>query len=185
MKNAAVTTSTKKVSQPKTDTAILQSPPVAARKKYLLELPNDDIPKLTENKQGEPRKIPNELVQRENTLLASVLVPQREVTVLIYDNGIVDNDIVSVFVDSNKIFNGVQLSEKAITFTLIFSETISQHQIVTVAENLGDIFPNTGLLVIKAGNKMIEIPIMSDFKKNAKIVINYKANCNIAVDRYN
>ena len=126
-----------------------------------------------------------ELLERDNKLLATILQAEKEVTVYIYDNGIVDNDSISVFVDSRKIFNGVRLSDKALSFPLSFSETLSQHEIVTYAENLGDISPNTGLLVIKAGTKMIEIPIMADFKKNAKIIISYKANCKVAVERYN
>jgi hypothetical protein len=70
------------------------------------------------------------------------------------------------------------------TFGLTFFELKISYELITVAENLGEIAPNTGLLVIKSGNKMIEIPIMSNFKRNAKIIISYMANCKVAVERY-
>ena len=157
----------------------------AVRKKYLLELPDQQPAQQPASIPPSPFKSPLELLERDNKLLATILQAEKEVTVYIYDNGIVDNDSISVFVDSRKIFNGVRLSEKALSFALSFSETVSQHEIVTYAENLGDISPNTGLLVIKAGTKMIEIPIMADFKKNAKIIISYKANCKVAIERFN
>jgi hypothetical protein len=157
----------------------------AVRKKYLLELPDQQPAQQPASIPPTPFKSPLELLERDNKLLATILQAEKEVTVYIYDNGIVDNDSISVFVDSRKIFNGVRLSEKALSFPLSFSETVSQHEIVTYAENLGDISPNTGLLVIKAGTKMIEIPIMADFKKNAKIIISYKANCKVAIERFN
>ncbi|MEI8110304.1 MAG: hypothetical protein WCH59_04865 [Chitinophagia bacterium] len=185
LKRVPVADNLKTASQKVNNTGSLVNSPSAPKKKYLLELPEQALAKQPISIQDEPRKTPIELLQRENIVLASVLQPEQEVTVFIYDNGIVDNDIVSVLVDSVKVYSGVQLSEKALTFTLHFSEKITQHQIVTIAENLGDILPNTGLLVIKAGKRMIEVPIMSDFKKNAKIIINYKAACKIAVERYN
>lgn len=167
------------------DSSKPQPPITTQRKKYLLELPDQQRKQPAPELLPTPSTTPKELLERENILLATVLQAEKEVTVYIYDNGIVDNDSVRVFVDGNQLYTGVRLSEKAISFPLHFSETSSQHQIVTYAENLGEIAPNTGLLVIKAGKKMIEIPIMSDFKKNAKIIINYQANCKVAVERYN
>jgi hypothetical protein len=177
--------SIKRTAQPVLDTSKPSVSVGAVRKKYLLELPDQQPAQQPASIPPSPFKSPLELLERDNKLLATILQAEKEVTVYIYDNGIVDNDSISVFVDSRKIFNGVRLSEKALSFPLSFSETVSQHEIVTYANNLGDISPNTGLLVIKAGTKMIEIPIMADFKKNAKIIISYKANCKVAVERYN
>jgi hypothetical protein len=177
--------SKKRIADPVLDTSKPSVSVGAVRKKYLLELPDQQPAQQPGSIPPTPFKSPLELLERDNKLLATILQAEKEVTVYIYDNGIVDNDSISVFVDSRKIFNGVRLSEKALSFPLSFSETVSQHEIVTYAENLGDISPNTGLLVIKAGTKMIEIPIMADFKKNAKIIISYKANCKVAIERFN
>jgi len=185
LKKDSVVPSKKRIMQPAPDTSKTSIADRAVRKKYLLELPDTAREKKSASIQPSPITLPGELLERENNLLATVLQAEKSVTVFIYDNGIVDNDSVSVFVDARKMFSGVRLSEKALTFPLSFSETVSQHEIVTYAENLGDIAPNTGLLVIKAGTKMIELPIMADFKKNARIIISYKANCKVVVERYN
>lgn len=185
LKKAPASSNRKSIAPTPMDTGSVTKLQSVPKKKYLLELPEESLPKQPNSIPQAPIKTPLALLQRENAVLASVLQPEQEVTVFIYDNGIVDSDIISVFVDANKIFNKVPLSEKAISFPLTFSEKITQHQIVTYAENMGDIPPNTGLLVIKAGKKMIEIPIMSDFQKNAKIIINYQANCKVAVERFN
>ena len=177
--------SIKRIADPLLDTSKPSVKVGAVRKKFLLELPDQQLAQQPASIPPSPFKSPLELLERDNKLLATILQAEKEVSVYIYDNGIVDNDSISVFVDSRKIFNGVRLSEKALSFPLSFSETVSQHEIVTYAENLGDISPNTGLLVIKAGTKMIEIPIMADFKKNAKIIISYKANCKVAIERFN
>ncbi|WP_165352408.1 hypothetical protein [Flavobacterium anhuiense] len=48
------------------------------------------------------------------------------------------------------------------------------HEVILVAENLGDIPPNTALMKIKAGDKKYEIKITSDEQKNAVINFKYK-----------
>ena len=44
-----------------------------------------------------------------------------------------------------------------------------------MAENLGDIPPNTALMVINYGRKRQEVFLTSDDKKNAKVILEYKA----------
>jgi hypothetical protein len=174
--------------QPKRDVKAAQSDDTVVidrsnRKKYLLEVPDN-------NDRKQPRTIaiekvtPAELGGRENHLTASITQPNKEVSVMIYDNGIIDNDTIGIYIDSEKRYSGVRLTEKPLTFVLSFSELKTSYELITVAENLGEIAPNTGLLVIQSGNKMIEIPIMSNFKRNAKIIISYRANCKVAVERY-
>jgi len=43
-----------------------------------------------------------------------------------------------------------------------------------VAENLGEIPPNTSLMVVKAGGKQYEVRITSTEQKNAVIVFKYE-----------
>ena len=43
-----------------------------------------------------------------------------------------------------------------------------------VAENLGEIPPNSALMVITAGKKRYEVFLISNEQRNAKVVIEYK-----------
>ena len=70
--------------------------------------------------------------------------------------------------------NGGRLSYSPITLNLVFSNEVPVHEIITVAENLGDIPPNTALMVITFGKKRYEVFIASDEKRNAKVVLEYK-----------
>ena len=53
-------------------------------------------------------------------------------------------------------------------------ESSATHEVVMVAENLGDIPPNTSLMVVKAGDKRYEVRIVSDEQKNAVVIFKYQ-----------
>jgi hypothetical protein len=70
------------------------------------------------------------------------------------------------------IGNG-RLSTTPITVKIKCSKTDPRHELIVVAENLGDIAPNTALMVIKAGKERYEVFLASDEQRNAKVIINY------------
>jgi hypothetical protein len=53
-------------------------------------------------------------------------------------------------------------------------ETIDYHELIMVADNLGDIPPNTSLMVVKAGDKQYEVSIASTEQKNAVVIFKYE-----------
>ncbi len=57
------------------------------------------------------------------------------------------------------------------TVSLPATETI---EIILVAENLGSIPPNTGLLVIKDGEQTYQVHFTADLKTNAAIIFKKK-----------
>ena len=57
---------------------------------------------------------------------------------------------------------------------LKFDSANTFYELITVAENLGDIPPNTALMVINYGRKRQEVFLTSDEKRNAKVIIQYK-----------
>ncbi|MGP2478125.1 hypothetical protein, partial [Listeria monocytogenes] len=50
------------------------------------------------------------------------------------------------------------------------------HELIIVAENLGDIPPNTALMVVAAGKKRYEVFLSSTEERNAKVIIEYQRN---------
>ena len=118
--------------------------------------------------------IPKQLIERENPLINTIQVDEKEVRIDYYDNGEIDNDTISVYDNNKNVVNGGRLSYFPITLNLIFSNEVRVHEIITVAENLGDIPPNTALMVITYGKKRFEVFIASDEKKNAKVILEYK-----------
>jgi hypothetical protein len=118
-----------------------------------------------------PISIPDVLKTRTNELLKTLTVNHTTIELRIYDDGAIDNDTVSVYYDNKKIVSNARISDQPITVHITVEPSDQPHQLVMVAENLGDIPPNTSLLVVNDGEKRYEERIISNEQKN--IVINF------------
>ncbi|MBO9201654.1 MULTISPECIES: hypothetical protein [Niastella] len=118
--------------------------------------------------------VPKVLASRENTLVKTITTNSNQVEINIYDNGTIDNDTISVYVDKKLVLSKKRLTDKAIPLTITLDDTVNYHELVMVAENLGEIPPNTSLMVVKAGTKRYEVRITSTEQKNAVVVFKYE-----------
>ena len=105
------------------------------------------------------------------------------IRIVYYDNGEIDNDTITVYHDNKMVINHGRLSDVPLTIHLHLDETNPIHEIITVANNLGDIPPNTALMVITAGKKRFEVSITSDEQNNAKVILEYRAKNSPKVKR--
>ncbi len=121
-----------------------------------------------------PAPFVKELKERENKLATKIFIDCKNVNIEFYDNGEIDNDSISVFLDNKIIIDNQRLSTKPIVLNLHFDDKNTFYELITVAENLGDIPPNTALMVINYGKKRQEIFLTSDDKMNAKVILEYK-----------
>lgn len=117
---------------------------------------------------------PKVLANRQNELVRTITTSATEIEINIYDNGTVDNDTISVFVDKKLVLSKKRLTEKALTLKVNLDENANYHELVMVAENLGEIPPNTSLMVVKAGKQQYEVRITSTEQKNAVVVFKYE-----------
>jgi hypothetical protein len=117
---------------------------------------------------------PKVLASRENELVKTITTSATEIEVNIYDNGTVDNDTISVYLDKKLVLAKKRLTEKAISLKVNLDDSANYHELVMVAENLGEIPPNTSLMVVKAGKQQYEVRITSTEQKNAVIVFKYE-----------
>lgn len=136
------------------------------------ELDTDKKPR--EIKMKEPAMVPLVLRTRSNEVVQSISVNSNDITVNIYDNGTIDHDTVSVYLDKKLVISHQMLTTSAITLHLKMDESTDYHELVMVADNLGDIPPNTSLMVVKAGDKQYEVRITSTEQKNAVVVFKYE-----------
>ena len=97
-----------------------------------------------------------------------------KINLKVYDNGVVDNDTVSIFYNGKLLLSHQRLSETAIEINLDLDPEIALHEITMYAENLGAIPPNTALIVVTAGDKRYELRSKSSLEENAVLVIEYK-----------
>jgi hypothetical protein len=117
---------------------------------------------------------PDVLRTRENALAKTISVNTNEVSIKLYDNGEIDGDSISVFVDNKLMLSHKGLSTVPITLTLKFDAGEDEHEVVMVAENLGRIPPNTSLMIINTGDKRYQVQITSTEQKNAMVRFKYE-----------
>lgn len=107
--------------------------------------------------------------KRNTDVLKRIEIENETFSVTLYDNGEVDGDSVSVFYNGKLILSHQRLSEKPITFTLDARTGNLVNELTMYAENLGEIAPNTALMVVKDGDNRYEVRIASDLKNSGSI----------------
>ncbi len=120
-----------------------------------------------------PSIVPAVLKDRENQVVKTLVIHTNEVTLNIYDDGAIDHDTVSVYLDNRPVVSHAMLTDRPIVVTLHLDEDNDFHEIVMVAENEGEIPPNTSLMIVKAGDKEYEVRITTTEQKNAVIRFQY------------
>ena len=118
--------------------------------------------------------VPAVLKSRTNELLKTLTVNHNTIEIRIYDDGAIDNDTVSVYYDNKLLISKARISDLPVTAKITVDPSEHPHQLVMVAENLGDIPPNTSLLVVVDGDKKYEERIISTEQKNVVINFQYK-----------
>jgi len=113
------------------------------------------------------------LRSRENNLVQTLLINSENVLVRLYDNGEIDDDTISVYLDKKLILSKKRLTTSAITIDLKMDESNPTHELIMVADNLGRIPPNTSLMIVTAGEQRYEVRITSTEQKNAMVRFKY------------
>ena len=91
-----------------------------------------------------------------------------------YDNAQIDGDIITVLLNNQPLASNQKLTAKPITLEIKVDLNNREQEVTMVAENLGDIPPNTALLIITAGNKRYQLYLTSTEKKNAQVRFIYE-----------
>jgi len=125
------------------------------------DLPKNIIPK------------PAILKTRENNLVKTIIVNVEEVSVRLYDNGEIDDDTISVYLDNKLVLSKQRLTAAALTIKLKMDEQNPEHELVMWADNLGRIPPNTSLMIVTAGDKQYQVQITSTEQKSAAVKFRY------------
>ena len=91
-----------------------------------------------------------------------------------YDNGEIDGDSISIFVNNQVVLTHQGLAAKALTMYLHLDSAREINEIGMFAENLGKYPPNTALMVIEDGKNRYEIFMSSSLTENATIQLRRK-----------
>jgi len=117
---------------------------------------------------------PKVLQDRSTILARAITVNTREVVLHIYDDGAIDHDTVSIYLDKKQIIARAMLTDRPLEVTIHLDESQDYHELVMVAENEGEIPPNTSLMIVRAGDKEYQVRITSTEQKNAMVTFKYQ-----------
>ena len=105
--------------------------------------------------------IEEKYVARKKVFAAEIPVSGDSIELHFYDNGQVDGDSISLFLNDKLIFEHIRLTDKAYSIKLSVRELKSSNELIMVAENLGSIPPNTSYMVATVADKMYEARLES------------------------
>ena len=116
-----------------------------------------------------------DLSLRATEVIRTIDFKSDSLTLILYDNGIVDGDTVSVILNGEVIIPKQGISEQAYRKVIkIPPGSGDSLQLVLYAENLGSIPPNSGLLIIEDGTDRYEVRFKGDMKNSSAVRLRRK-----------
>lgn len=93
------------------------------------------------------------------------------IRVSLYDNGEIDGDTVTVFLNGKPVIVHQELTARAVNIYLTLDNSKDVNEVSLFAENMGKIPPNTALMVVTDGISRFEVFLSSTYTQNATVRI--------------
>jgi hypothetical protein len=112
--------------------------------------------------------------RRQSVLAKEIEVESDSIRISFYDNGDIDQDSISVFLNKKPIIVKQELTAAALNLYLKLDSSRDVNEISMYAENLGLYPPNTALMIVNDGKHRYEIYLSSSFTQNAVVRLRRK-----------
>jgi hypothetical protein len=112
--------------------------------------------------------LPAGYTERKKNVIRTLMVNTDSIILRVYDNGVVDGDIVSVIYNDQVVIDKLSLTARALEIKIPVNRS-GINSLVFHAHNLGDFPPNTAKLEILYGNKKEELTVASDLTVSSTI----------------
>ncbi|MEP7110070.1 MAG: hypothetical protein ABI760_18895 [Ferruginibacter sp.] len=143
-------------------------PPLVKNKPVQRNIPDIIVPEI--KKPEVPILTPDRgFEKRSNDIIKTIEIGNPTFKVDLYDNGDIDGDSISLFYNGKLLLSHKRLSDKPITLSLDAGIGKEINELTMYADNLGEIPPNTALMVVTDGDRRYEVRIASDLKKSGTI----------------
>lgn len=158
-------------SNPVSNKAVLDNPVVTDKPAKRII---DPAALLVKKSVEDPIKKSTVIAGRKSEFSQEVYFKSDSLILTLYDNGEIDGDTVSVYLNGEVVMPSQGLKSSAIRKTIHMDDGLETFTLVMFAESLGKYPPNTGLLVIRDGNDVYNLRFSSDFQKSSGIVFRRK-----------
>ena len=108
---------------------------------------------------------------RKTILQQEIIVKSDSLRISFYDNGDIDGDSISVFMNGQPVLAKKELDVRGLSLYVKLDNTKAVNEITMFAENLGKYPPNTALMVVYDGEARNEIYLSSSLTQNASVRI--------------
>lgn len=112
--------------------------------------------------------------KREKLFTKELEISNSSLRLELYDNGQIDYDSISLFLNNKMILPKTMLTHKAIRLTIQLDPSLEFNELSMFAENLGMIPPNTAALILYDGKSRYETLLRSDLSKSATLKLKRK-----------
>jgi hypothetical protein len=110
------------------------------------------------------------LLGRETPVVATIPVRGVDtIRVALYDNGEIDGDSVSLYLNNELLLQHYKLTAEAKVLLVPIDKSLPVNRLVLFAENLGKLPPNTALMEVTVHGKTYELFLSTDYKRNASV----------------
>jgi len=120
------------------------------------------------------KKLIEKFSKRKNTYSKVLEIESDSIRVSFYDNGDIDGDSISVFLNKKPILTKQELTSRALNLYLSLDSMKEINEISMLAENLGKYPPNTALMVVSDGTNRYEVYLSSSLTQNASVRLKRK-----------
>jgi hypothetical protein len=113
--------------------------------------------------------IEDKFIRRQRVLTKEIPLTGDSIELRFYDNAEIDGDSISLFLNEKLIFQHIRLTGSAYTIKLPVNELKESNELIMVAENLGEIPPNTSYMIALVGDKRYDAQLASTEQSSAMI----------------
>jgi hypothetical protein len=114
------------------------------------------------------------MAKRTYQVIKVIEVSQPTVKVDIYDNGQVDGDVVSIYLNEKQLVSSKMLTAQPISLQIQVDDKEEVYDLIMYAESLGSIPPNTALMIVTTPTQRYEINISSNEQTSGAIRFKFK-----------
>ena len=131
-------------------------------------------PDTTSTERAQLKSIVESYEKRQSVLSKEIELESDSVRISFYDNGDIDGDSISVFLNNVPILTRQALTAQALNVYIKLDTTRQVNEVTMFAQNLGKYPPNTALMIVNDGERRHEIYLSSSLTQNAAVRLRRK-----------
>lgn len=165
----------KKLWQPQQEDFVISAQRNEQAKMTIAEVSPGNTAKLPEVLPVETeKKLVEKFIQRKNIYSKDLEIESDSLRISFYDNGDIDGDSISVFLNKKPVLSNQELSSRSLNIYLALDTLAEINEISMFADNLGRIPPNTALMILSDGINRYELYLSSSLTQNGAVRLRRK-----------